>query len=383
MLRSIKSKKSKIKRTRRRVACIVLLSLLLILFYAIFHVRNYEKTYEQNGFQIKESYHKKEKSYTFEITKEEKAWSFVVEHKYQTKKKLINEINLVENDSASCIIPKSGKLTIYPQCLKENELIDFHLVEESLKEQIGLEYFKTEETKKESFEKIDIKSLDDNTYYIWNYKGFYKINKEDKKTISLFEKDIYNIVNVAQVKNYLLIPDYDASYYFNKFYIINMKNGKTNTWDIKDSIYFDGYYLGSHKNSLFYVDKKTKIEWEIVPKKKKMRKVGTEEKDGKILKNGEWEKISLNKLVNNTISFEEAKKYHYEIAEGLYRIYNVSNVKVKISNKEVKEIITEKDGKVYYIAGDSLYYYSIETGEVEIMSYFEWNFNYKNMIFIY
>ena len=180
----------------------------------------------------------------------------------------------------------------------------------------------------------------------------------------------------------MVIPDYKESYYFNQFYLLKLKDGSIKTWKLKDSLYFDGYYLGSYENSLFYVDKKKKVEWEILPKKKKMRKVGTEIKEGKILKDGEWEKISLNKLINNTYTFNKKEIYQYDIDNGLYISYFDCNAKKKISNQNVKEIVKIENDSIYYLADDSLYYYSEKTGEILMMCYFEWNFNYKNMIFI-
>lgn len=377
-----KIKKSKIKQRRRRIALITLLLLIVLILYMIFHARSYETSYQQNDFEIIERFDKKKQTYFFTIKNNDNFWEFVVEHKYITKHKLLSEIEWLETDDTKCIIPKSEQLTIYPQCQKNQESISYHLVNDEMKEKLGNTWFSTSENKTQTFEKLDMKNLDDNTYYIWNYKGFYKINKKSQENIKLFEKDIYDISNVTVVNNYLVIPDYNQSYYFNKFYLLQMKEGKTSTWEFKDSLYFDGYYLGSHKNSLFYLDRKTKLEWEIDPKKKRMRKVGTESKEGKIWKNKEWEKVSITKMINENYKFSKDEIYHYEINEGLYVSYLDSSNKKKISNKDVKEIVAQLGNKVYYLVGHSLYYYSEETKEVEVMSYFEWNFNYKNMIFI-
>lgn len=377
-----KIKKNKIKQKRRRIAFCILLILLVTLLYFFIRPKNYEKNYIRNDFEILEKYDKERKIYSFEITKNNNTWHFVVEDKYQQKKKLIKEVEIIEEKDTTCIIPKSEKLTTAPQCLEENLLIDYHLIKEEIKEKIDSSYFEEKEKINDTYEKIDIKYLNDKTFYIWNYKGFYQINKKNKENIKLFDKDIYNINNVVQINDYLLIPDYKESYYFNQFYLLNLKNGSLKTWELKESLYFDGYYLGSYKDSLFYVDKKMKIEWEILPKKKKIRKVGTENKEGKILEEGEWEKISLNKLSSNTYTFKKKEIYHYEIDNGLYVSYLDCDAKKKISNQNVKEIVKKEKDSVYYLADDSLYYYSENTGEILMMSYFEWNFNYKNMIFI-
>lgn len=377
-----KIKKSKIKQRRRRVALIIIIVIALLILYSLLHARNYEKKYTINEFEVLEQFDKKKQVYLFQVKKEDQNWEFIVEHKYITKHKLLNEIELLETDDTKCLKIKSEKLTTYPQCNTKDELISYHLVANDMKEKLGDEYFPSLKSETKTYEKIDIKNIDDNTYYIWNYKGFYQINKNKQANIKLFDKDIYDISNVIKVNNILVIPNYNETYYFNRFYLLDLKEGKTTTWDFKDSLYFDGYNLGYDKNSLFYLDRKTKLEWEIDPKKKRMRKVGTENKDGKILKNNNWEKISITKLINESQYFEKEEIYHYEINQGLYVSYLNSQTKKKISDKDVKEIVAILNDKVYYLVGHSLYYYSTQMGEVEVMSYFEWNFNYKNMIFI-
>lgn len=382
MLKLPKHKKRK-RKQKRRITCLILLVLFVIISYFLFHSRSYEKRYQKNEFEILEKYNKELKGYFFEITKDNKTWHFVIDHSYMQKRKLINEIKMIEANNTYCIIPNIEKIQTYPQCIEEGKLIDYHLVSNELKEQMDSKYFEEKESINDNYEKLDLIYLNDKTFYIWNYKGFYTINKKKKENLILFDKDIYNIDNIVQIDNYLVIPDYQESYYFNQFYLINLKDGSKKTWKLKESIYFDGYYLGNYKKSLFYVDKKTKVEWELYPEKKKIRKIGTEQKDGKILVNGNWEKISLNKLINNRYQFTTNEIYNYEISDGFYVSYYGCNAKKKISNQKVKEIVKIDKNSVYYIVDESLYYYSESTGEILLMRYFEWNFNYKNMIFIY
>lgn len=371
----------KIKQRRRRVALLIILLIIGLTIYFIIRPKNYEKKYQQNDFEITEKYDKKLAYYSFEIKKDSLIWHFVSKDKYSNKRKLINEVAFIEQEGISCIIPKSEKLLTYPQCIENNSQIDYHLVPDILKDQIESSYYKKINASKDTYEKININHIDNQTFFIWNYKGFYMINNQEKKTIPIFEKDIYDLKLVSKVEDLLVIPNYNEQYYFNKFYLINTKSGKLTNWDFKDSLYMDGYFLGTQGSSLFFVDKKNKIEWEIAPSKKKMRKVGTSTKDGKIYQDG-WEKISLTKLVNDTYSFHQKEVYHYEISDGLYVRYLECNSKKKISEKNVKEIVAVIENKVYYLVADSLYSYSEENGEVLLMSYFEWNFNYKNMIFI-
>ena len=52
------------------------------------------------------------------------------------------------------------------------------------------------------FYKFNLNLFEDKSYYVWNYTGFYKINKNEKEKINLFKNDIYNInLNVSYFDN--------------------------------------------------------------------------------------------------------------------------------------------------------------------------------------
>ena len=67
----------------------------------------------------------------------------------------------------------------------------------------------------------------------------------------------------------------------------------------------------------------------------------------------------------------------------MYRYNKYNTHKEKISNLSIKEIVKEKSDNVYYISDDKLYVYSDKYGEVKLLEYFELNFNYKNIFYIF
>ena len=102
----------------------------------------------------------------------------------------------------------------------------------------------------------------------------------------------------------------------------------------------------------------------------------------KILKNGEWEKVNLKKLVNKKQEFSYKTNFNYELIDSsIFLNYNNKDIKTKIAN-EVTHIVRIKDKDIYYLKKDALYHFNPDLGEEILLNYFEWNFNYENMIYI-
>lgn len=364
---------------------ITLVSIILILFisFIIWYntAKEYEITYSVNDYEITERYFKKEKLYKFTAKKEEQIFEWIETHKYQKQRKLIEEITEIKKDEEICISSKGKELDHSSVCKKKAEYIDYHLVDQSIQDALYT-YKVLDENKSENYQNIQINNLDDYDYLVWNYKGFYHINEKSKEEITLFpEKDVYNIPITGIVGNYMIIADYEEEHNFHKFYVINLKDNSISEWKLKQEISFDSYILGSKDKSIYLVDRKNKIEYELVPHKKKMRKVGTSDKQGRIYEDG-WKKISLTKLVNEEYHFQEDSVYQYEIMNNhLYRKDIASNMLVSSSN--VKYIVSQQKDSVFYFADNVLYRYDPIYGERKVMENFEWNFNYKNMVFIY
>ena len=247
-------------------------------------------------------------------------------------------------------------------------------------------HYKLKNSDSEVIKKVDnILLYDDDSanYLLWNYKGFNYINENSNKSIKLLNNDLYNIKIVARIDNLLLMANYNQQYNFNKFIIINMENGKKDYWAIDYEISMDSYILGINNKSVFLVDKKNKVEYEIVPYRKKMRIVGNENKKGIIYRDG-FEDISMSKLINDELQFSSSEVFNYSIVDNkLYLSLYQHGDKILISEEPELKIVEQIDDTVYYLSKDQLCVYSPYNGKKLLMEYSEWNFNSENMVFVY
>ncbi len=370
-----KMKKLKYKKT---IIIIFLFFIFLILLY-FFRSKNYTINYNFESYEISESYDKKNNLYQFLINVDNNNYIVKIEHKYIYKKKLINEIEIKKDDNTVCIIPQSKKINFYPLCIQNNELISYHQINN--KELIPKKYYHEIKPLNNEYNKININYLNDKKYFIWNYKGFYVINNKNKKTINIFEDDIYSIPIAYKSEKNILIADYSSKYKFNKFYIIQAKNNKIKEIITNKELSFESYILGKFKDKIYMMDKKNKKEYEINTKKLTINDI-TKNNKGKVFNNGTWEDISTTKLSNQEYSFTNPNLFDYKIINN--RLYLMDGeYKTLVSNFEIKDIIDIHKDTVYYLVDDKLYTFNPLDGEILIMTYFEWNFNYKNMIYIF
>lgn len=357
---------------------IILISVIIIFFvfflYMYFLPRNYEKEYELKEVKITEIYNKEKEFYYFNFNYQGKDFEYLVKTSYTTKRNLISDIKIVEEDEMLCLVPQSEYIDTYPLCFNSSEeYISYNLIDFDFSD-----YQKEYELTKSNFKDININYLNEKTFLIWDYKGFIFINKGQKKEINILKKDCYNLDLVAQINNYILVPDYDSNYTFDKIYVIDLKNGSVREWELETEIYFDSYIVGTNKKSVYLFDYKNEVEYELRPDKLKMRKVKF-----KAIINDKWQNISLGDFNKKTV-FSEKKAYNFELVNNkLYLRYLEGNTKILLSQQEVKEIVYIQNDTVYYLVGDKLYMYNNYYGEVMLIEYFEWNFNYNNMIYIY
>ena len=70
------------------------------------------------------------------------------------------------------------------------------------------------------------------------------------------------------------------------------------------------------------------------------------------------------------------------VNDELYLYYWNQNNRIKVSNNKIRQIVYTNDDSVYYLVGNTLYKYNDIQGEVKLVEYGEWEFNYQNLIFI-
>ena len=373
-------KKAKIKQRRRLALLLIIILIIALVLFFLFRRKDYTVTYSVNDYEITESYHKEEDYYSFIIKKGETERFAIVYNQHFSSKKNIDQITEYQTETESCITISSNKVRIEPLCIKEETQISYHLVSDEMKEKLGVTSETKEDTILTTYNNINVYHYRNHNYYIWNYRGFYHINENTTENIQLFDKDIYNPTLITQVNDTLVIPDYNADYYFDKVILLDMNTGRTTTWTLETSIYFDSAVLGVYQGELYIIDKHEKTEWQLNIAKQKQERVGTEQKGGKIYDH-EWTNVTMNRLLYQENTFKGTTILEYNIKEdGLYAIFD--NHQMKIRESAPSKILSNTDNTVYYLVNDNVYSYNKEEGEKLLLNYFEWNFNSENVIFI-
>lgn len=358
---------NKMKRLVLLMAIIVLS--LLIFIYNFFKPRDYTLNYQVSDYKITEKYLKKYHTYYFQITDEVYSFDFTQKSKYTIDRKLITK--LVTDDN--CITPYFKNKTTNKVCAFNNEDAYY---EEVFNANNSEELLTTKNNTK-------IYNYLNNLYAIWNYKGIDVLEKNNSRSLEIFNKDVYNNNLMVLLNEYLVFPNYNDGYEYEELIIINLNNLKKSIIKLDKSISNNSYILGTYKKSIFIVDRKNKIEYELNPYIKKIRVVGNENKMGKIYYLDGFDEISINDLVTNTLSFTYDSLYHYKVIDNtLYLTYFNSGLLTRVNDFDDGYAVKINDDKIYYLKSDTLYFYSPSTGNKVLLKNFEWHFNYENKIFI-
>ena len=371
---------NKIKKRRRLIALFIIILIAFLIIFNFIRKKDYKINYQRNDYNIEETYNKEKNYYAFIISKNDVKYFTILSDKHFFTKKLIYDINEFNTDNESCIAINSNKAKFEPLCLNADGQISYHLVSEKMKEKINYNQEEFGQKINETYFNISVNNTIYKNFYIWNYHGFYRINKDTAEEISIFNKDIYSPSLTVQVDKYLFVPDYEADYYFNKAYIIDMTTSKLSSWNLDESIYFDSAVLGVYNDEFYLVDKHEKKEWKINISKRLIEQVGSESKGGITYQNG-FIDVTMNKLLYQDNTFTGVLPINYVVENGLYLQFQDN--KMKLINENPTSIIKYDEESIYYLKNDSLYAYFLDYGEIFLMNYFEWNFNNTNMIFIY
>ena len=363
------------KRGKYTLLGILLLVLVIIIIKLL--PKNYKLEYKIDKYTIVEKYIKKDKMYLFTINKNEDKYETISTKKYTSKRKLITKIKEYKNNDTQCVIIDSEKIDNNILCLKNKKKIDYNLTP-----LLPKKYYNKYKKNEKEYNKIDINFIDDKTYLVWNYTGYYKLNKEKMDKIKLFKSDVYNPELSVIMDKYILIADYNQNYNYNKLLKINIETKKIETIKLKYDISFDSIILGTYKKYIYILDEKNKKEYEININNEDMSIVSRDEL-GKVLENGKWVKYRIHKMITDHITFKDDKYNEYKIDNGLYLYQKNIKTPTLLSDKHIKKIVCQNEDEVYYISDEKLYKYDFKHGENKVLDYFELHFNYDNMILIY
>lgn len=366
----------------KKLRIMILLIILSFSFFLILYLkkRDYKLSYKIKNYSITERYIKNDKKYYVTVKYKNDEYFYIIENNYTSKRKLVSNIKYISDDEYKCLlISFDGKKQI-PSCLDNSGFISYRLISNKLQKKINRNFFKEYKTKKsKDYNNIVINSLYDKKILVWNYHGFYYLNDKKNKEIKIFDDDTYNASLIGQINKYLIFPNYNESYEYKNFKVLNIKDLKIKNLPLNDNMSEDSYVLGINDNSIFYYDTKHHQEYEFVPHKNKYRLV-----NNYIYENGKRVDKSEIYLSNNEVKFKYDYTYNYKLIDNnLYRYNKYNNYKEKIISIPVKEIVKEDNDNVYFISDDKLYVYSDKYGLLELLEYFELNFNYKNIFYIF
>lgn len=303
----------------------------------------------------------------------------MVNSNYINKKRIISKVKTITNDDTLCVFMESDLINTYPVCKKCNEYIAY-----SATNIIDDNFYKiyTIQNNEDKYANIDIYSLNGKRMAVWNHLGFYFLSHDIKKSFNMLTQESYRDNYSFKVEEYIILPNYDEEYHFNRVYLLNLKNGKTDIWNLNNYINYDFYVLGVKNMSVYLVDRKEKTEYKLGLKKHKIEVIS---KNGMgTIYNDKWEEISMVKLANNDYSFKSDKIIDYKIVNNkLYMSYLNGINDILVSDKKIDRIIYEDQQNIYYISKNELYYFSVYSGEVLSLRYNELEFNNGVSIYIY
>ena len=198
---------------KKYYAFIFLLLIIFSTFLVIKYIpKNYIINYKLDSFNVKEQFIKSKKEYLFNITYNQINYPVLISKKYTSNRKLISKISLIKEKNIICLnINIDNK--VYPTCSNNNELVDYRTLSDSfLKKKYHITRNETKKLK--DYQKINIFNYKNINFYVWNYKGFYLLFKNNNKTIYLLKNDKYENELTYQSDRYLIIPNYDSKYFF-------------------------------------------------------------------------------------------------------------------------------------------------------------------------
>lgn len=365
---------------------IFILVLLLVVLLFIMNPKNYTYKLKYNDYIFKITEVHEKDNYYFEIKINNTIFPFRIN--INKGRKVINKIYYYKDKNYECILPLFNNKTYTDiECMKDGVLYNyFYLVNKNEKiidfansiTEYDEKFFIDNINNKQDISEINFYNSDKINYnmYISTYKGI----KSKNKTIELFKRDIYSNNISAFLDKYYVTADYNKSYEFNNFIIVNLTDFKEYKIKSNNLISFDSYIQGIVDNDIFIYDGENEKQYKIDVDKKEIDVVSNSQKII-FYDNGTW--MEKNKPTGNTklyFNYDNLSKkfqnydktiatlnYYYlfkKIDNGyeLYRCDKRNDSVIKyITNVSDMDIKYNKD-YIYYVDGDRIIYYSDSVG---------------------
>jgi len=352
-------------------------------------------------------------NYYFKVSNLDNNYYFDYKNSSYKTKKVLKDVLYYEKNDLKCIFPVLKKdETINIFCLKDDILYTYDYFKEDLEEFANTikdkGYNVQNFSDNEIFKKIDSSKvyqeniLKDTYIYVWKYNGFYSINSKNLEKLDLFSNDIYSNDSGVHVLKYYVVPDYDEKYEYSKFYIINMINNKVQELKFKKkkTITNDYYINGIVNDKLYIFDVDNLVQYKINPKRLKIEEVGNKNDGGLFYDGKAFDNLNIYDFKEEQLIFKQDIKVPDEVndydeifinGENIYYTLNndfiyynkILNKNIYLFNMEGVSNIDLIDNTLYFIKGDTLYYYDIYYGLKKVITYDEFLFNKTNRYAVY
>lgn len=375
---------------------IILIILLVILVNRMhyFSIKKHHYIYKVDNHNISEYFYKeKNHRYEFIINKGKKTYIFTLHKNFKKDKKIIKNIKVYKNNNLTCIIPiykKKINLNIYCNLDNQQVSIDYllknnknefsELQTKIKKYNIG---YPKEELATKKYKKIKIypkNILEDDVYFIWDYKGIYIISKDKNKYQKILNYDLYDNIVSCIVNNYYVLFENSSVNGIEKIYYYDFKKDRLKTYQPEKKLSKDSYINGVKNNEIYVTDNKEKKQYKINIIKKKIKELDTGTTSYITYKNNKKLVLNKSEFFQTKQTFQNQKKNQYIYYQKANKIYKKINKEsmllLKIENIKEWSLI---DDEIIILKDNIIYSYTEKHGLRKILENNELKYNYKNI----
>ncbi len=382
----------------------------------------------KDSYKSSYRYEKDLPTYLFDIYfkgDNEPSFVFKLMGNYNYYQRIIKDIKYYKDNKVKCIYPVLKVTSFHNDvmCIDNNELTYYTRIKgkysslDNFVNNLNNEYGYTnpgwlnDTDESKSLGKVEVYRHNikkEDTFILWNYNGIRTVTKTDSMAIILLLKDNYDNKLGALVGHYYVVPNYNKTYSFNKFFVYDIDANSKKEILLDKDIAMDSYIQGVVNNKLYLFDRSNKIQYEIDPEAKTYKKVSNS--SGVKYYDGTWSTISVYDALDNKIfklKFDVLDKYkdykYYRIdsilgdKDGYYYFYVKTKNKISVyrADKQRPEYVvhlfdTNKIDNIkyvydylYFIKDDTIYMYHETMGLHPVLKSFELFFNKTNAYDVY
>lgn len=367
---------------------------------------------EESHFRLNDN----DDNYQYKVHGKNHIFHFQIFYNFNKSNRVIEDIAYFQNDDLECILPifKDNIILSDIMCYRGNQFTYYYNLKGVSKE---LDQFANSISNYKvsnfipSNEVTDIEHLNvykenliKNHYIeVTNYTGIYNVSSNFNSVvykISLYNQDIYNQKIGIFTGQYYLSADYNQSFEFNKFNVVDFVNLDTYTITSNTAISLDSYIQGIVDGKIYLYDKDNQKQYEINIAKKTVTLIGTTEI--KYYHNQEWTTMTIGQA-NDELLFDVETSYsddtYVRIDKvgndyGYYYLYLKTDHGYDVYRKDIKDeenfmyLYSTKEidnifyiqNYVYFITENTAKVYHDSFGVRPLVKYNEMEFN-KNLHF--